>query len=133
LFSDPQKPEDHEKKRKKNLPPIATVSVCQREKKEREMSPSHPLPPPAHCCPNPLSQRVFCFLNLPSSSAPWKVFPPSFFGNKRLTQCELFGANFGNFAIFFQKMEKKRKTNKHTHTQTHFFGYFKGFSRHLKK
>jgi hypothetical protein len=72
-------------------------------------------------------------LNLPSSSAPWKVLPLFFFGNKRLTQCELFGANFRNLANFFQKMEKKKKTHKHTHTQTHFFCYFDGFSRHFLK
>jgi hypothetical protein len=73
-------------------------------------------------------------LNLPSSFAPWKFLPP-FFGNKRLTQCELFGANFRNLANFFQKMEKKKKTHKraraHTHTHTDFLCDFEGFSRHF--
>ncbi len=103
------------------------------EKRERQTSPSHALPPPPPTSPPPQSQMVICFLNLPSSSAPWKVLPLFFFGNKRLTQCELFGANFRNLANFFQKMEKKKKTHKHTHTQTHFFCYFDGFSRHFLK
>jgi hypothetical protein len=78
LFSDPQKPKDNEKKWKKSLPPIATASVFQREKRETDESFPRPAPPPPHQPPTPITNGDL-FLESAQLVCPLESFTSFFF------------------------------------------------------
>jgi hypothetical protein len=101
-----------------------------------EMSPSYPLPLPAHCCPKSTFSKGILFLESAQLVCPLESFTSFVF--KDLHNVNYLGRIFATWRIFFRKWKKKKKkphTHKHTqaHTHTHTHIFFEGFPRHFSK